>query len=65
MPSYIRRRKKSKMEKAKVDRINELGRLSKTRELTPEEKEEQRILREAYLAEVRLALRGHKEGKGS
>lgn len=53
------------MEKDKVDRINELGRLSKTRELTPEEKEEQRILREAYLAEVRLALRGHKEGKGS
>ena len=53
------------MEKAKVDRINELARLAKTRELSEEEKAEQKTLREAYLAEVRLALRGQKEGKGS
>ena len=30
------------MEKAKIDRINELGRISKTRELTEEEKKEQK-----------------------
>ena len=44
------------MEKIKIDRINELGRIKKTRELTPEEKEEQRLLREEYLAEVRRQL---------
>ena len=47
------------MEKIKVDRINELGRLSRERELTVEEKEEQKKLREEYLAEVRKALRGN------
>ena len=41
------------MDKAKIDRINELGRLSKTRELTEEEKKEQKALREEYLAYVR------------
>ena len=46
------------MEKEKVDRINELARLSKQRELTPSEKDEQKKLREEYLAEVRKALRG-------
>ena len=45
------------MEKIKVDRINELGRLSKQRELTDEEKAEQKALREEYLNEVRQALR--------
>ncbi len=49
------------MEKSQVDRINELGRLMRERELTPEEKEEQRILRERYIQEVRRTLRG--EGK--
>ena len=48
------------MEKIKIDRINELGRLSKTRELTEEEKEEQRILREEYIKEFRAALRAEK-----
>ena len=48
------------MEKTKVDRINELARLSKTRELTEEEKTEQKQLRAEYLAEVRSALRGEK-----
>ncbi len=46
------------MEKAKIDRINELGRLSKERELTESEKAEQKTLREEYLAEVRAALHG-------
>ena len=45
------------MEKSKIDRINELGRLSKVRELTPEEKAEQKALREEYLKEVRAALK--------
>ena len=48
------------MEKAKIDRINELGRLSKQRELTEEEKREQKELREEYLAYVRSQLRGAK-----
>ena len=46
------------MDKSKVDRINELGRLSKQRELTEEEKLEQKALREEYLTEYRRALRG-------
>ncbi len=47
------------MEKAKIDRINELGRIAKTRELTEEEKKEQKALREEYLAYVRSQLRGN------
>lgn len=46
-----------KMEKHKIDRINELGRAMRARELTEEEREEQRALREEYLSEVRAALR--------
>ena len=49
------------MEKIKIDRINELGRLMKTRELTESEKAEQKALREEYMAEVRAALRGEKK----
>ena len=49
------------MEKAKIDRINELGRLSKKRELTETEKAEQKALREEYLAEVRAALHGDRK----
>ena len=45
------------MEKIKIDRINELARLSKQRELTEEEKKEQKALREEYLAEVRSQLK--------
>ena len=49
------------MEKIKVDRINELARLSKERELTEAEKSEQKALREEYLAEVRAQLKGTKK----
>ena len=48
------------MEKVKVDRINELGRISKTRPLTEEEAKEQKALREEYIMEVRAALKGDK-----
>ena len=44
------------MEQIKLDRINELARLSKTRELTDEEKAEQKALREEYIAEYRKML---------
>ncbi len=46
------------MEKEKIDRINELGRISKERELTAEEKEEQKTLREEYIKFFRSSLRG-------
>ncbi len=46
------------MDKKKIDRINELGRISKTRALTEAEREEQKALREEYLAYVRSTLRG-------
>jgi len=46
------------LEKQKIDRINELGRVSKARELTEEERAEQKALREEYLQEVRAALKG-------
>ena len=37
------------MDKAKIDRINELGRIAKERELTPEEIEERAALRNEYI----------------
>ena len=46
------------MDKKKIDRINELGRLSKERTLNEEEKAEQKALREEYIAYVRSQLRG-------
>lgn len=51
------------MEKTKIDRINELGRISKTRNLTEEERLEQKALREEYLAYVRSQLRPDKNEK--
>ena len=45
------------MEKIKIDRINELGRLMKERELTAEELAEQKALRDEYIAEFRSKLR--------
>ena len=41
------------MEKEKIDRINELAHKSKREGLTDAEKEEQRLLRLEFLAEIR------------
>ncbi|MCI5513253.1 MAG: DUF896 domain-containing protein, partial [Clostridia bacterium] len=41
------------MEQAKIDRINELSKKSKTVGLTPDEKEEQAALREEYIISFR------------
>lgn len=46
------------MEQTKLDRINELARLSKTRELTSDEKAEQKKLRDEYIKLVHNNLRG-------
>ena len=46
------------MEQKKIDRINELARISKERELTEAEREEQKALRAEYLEYVRSQLRG-------
>ena len=51
------------MEKWKIDRINELGRLAKERELTEDELMERAALREEYMAYVRRELRGENGGK--
>ena len=40
------------MEKEKIDRINELARLAKERELTEEELAERAVLRRAYIDSV-------------
>ena len=45
------------MEKEKINRINELARISKERELTADEREEQKRLREEYIAYFRSTLR--------
>ena len=49
------------MEKSKIDRINELGRLAKERELTEDEKAEREALRAEYIAEFRRTLRGEEK----
>lgn len=41
------------MEQSKIDRINELARLAKQRELTADEAKERQALRQEYLAEWR------------
>ncbi len=46
------------MEQSKLDRINELARLSKKRELTNAEKSEQKKLRDEYIRLVHNNLRG-------
>ena len=43
----------------KIARINQLYHKSKTEGLTPEEKEEQALLRQEYVANVRANLRGN------
>ena len=46
------------MEQKLIDRINELARAAKIRELTEEEKSEQRRLRDQYIKDYRASLRG-------
>ena len=46
------------MEQWKIDRINELARKSKTEGLTEEEKAEQKVLRDEYIASFRAMFRG-------
>ena len=48
------------MEQSKIDRINELARIAKERELTEEEQTERAALRAEYMAYVRRTLRGEK-----
>ena len=45
------------MHQASIDRINELARASRERELTAEEKAEQQQLRAEYVAAIRQSLR--------
>ena len=52
------------MDNKKIDRINELGRLSKVRELTEAEKAEQKALREEYIAYFKKTLKGTVENGG-
>ena len=51
------------MEKEKIARINALYEKKKTVGLTEKEKEEQKALREEYLAEYRRALRAGMDKK--
>ncbi len=46
------------MEQVKIDRINELARKSKSEGLTEQEKAEQKELREQYINEFRMGMRG-------
>lgn len=46
------------MEQKEIDRINELARLAKERELTEAEKEERGKLRRAYIDAVKANLEG-------
>jgi len=46
------------MDQKKIDRINALARKSKAEGLTEEEKKEQALLRQEYIAIVRRNLRG-------
>ena len=49
------------MEKSKIDRINELAHKSKAEGLTAEEKDEQKVLRQEFLAEIREDVRASLE----
>lgn len=46
------------MNQKKIDRINQLARKSKAEGLTEEERKEQALLRQEYIANVRANLRG-------
>lgn len=47
------------MKQERIDRISELTRISRRRELTSEEQAERKVLREEYIASVRMSLEGH------
>ncbi len=49
------------MEKSRIDRINELAKIAKERDLTPEEWEERARLRKEYLDQVRANLKAQLE----
>lgn len=49
------------MEKKKIARINELAKLSKERNLSSEEREEQHRLRQEFLKEIREEVRSQLE----
>ena len=49
------------MDKTKIDRINELAHKSKAEGLTDTEKEEQRLLRKEFLAEIRADIKASLE----
>ena len=49
------------MDKQKIDRINELGRIAKERPLTDAETAERAVLREEYIAYFRAEIRKTKE----
>ncbi len=49
------------MEKAKLERINELAHKSKAEGLTDAEKAEQKILRQEFLAEIRADVKASLE----
>lgn len=44
------------MEQKKIDRISELTRISRLRELTQDEKQERQMLREEYIAAMKSSL---------
>ncbi len=46
------------MEQSKIDRINELARLAKQRELTPAEQDERQKLRREYIDAFKASLVG-------
>ncbi len=52
------------MDKKKIDRINEFGRLAKERPLSDEEIEERKLLREEYIKFFRAGIRGELENNG-
>lgn len=57
----MREEKENRMEKIKLDRINELAHKSKAEGLTPEEKAEQAVLRAEFLAEIRADVKASLE----
>lgn len=57
----MREEKENRMEKIKLDRINELAHKSKAEGLTLEEKAEQAVLRAEFLAEIRADVKASLE----